>query len=127
MLFRDHVIYLVREEAYLGRKQTILAAEPGPFDDFTPRLSGDVRDTHDARAMLRSMPALIITIMCSSRSYSSSSAFSVGAMLLAASRASNVLSRSVISGMGAKDAICSADGLFAKVQNVPVDVRRQWW
>jgi hypothetical protein len=36
MLLSDHVIDLVREEAHLRRKQTVLAAVSGPFDDLTP-------------------------------------------------------------------------------------------
>lgn len=37
MLCRDHVIYLVWEEAYLCREQTILASSSGPLDDLTPQ------------------------------------------------------------------------------------------
>ena len=50
MLFSNHMIDLVREEAYLAGQQTEFTAVSCPFDDLTSQSCGDSGDAHDACA-----------------------------------------------------------------------------
>ena len=50
MLLSNHVIDLVREEAYLAGQQTEFTAVTCPFDDLTSQSWGDSGEAHDACA-----------------------------------------------------------------------------
>jgi hypothetical protein len=78
VLFYYYMIYLVREEGYFSREQTVFATIPRVFDDVAAQGRGNICHTPRAPVRCWRLPDFIITITCSSLSYSSSSAFSAG-------------------------------------------------
>ncbi|NJO82845.1 MAG: DUF87 domain-containing protein [Blastochloris sp.] len=108
---------LLANFAKIGLSQAVWQDAPAQVEIGSFRLSGDWR-SHFPEAYHGRLPALISTIRCSIRSYSSNSACSTGFRVACALRASKVRRRACTSVGGVNAAICSGEGLPARKSRI---------
>ena len=84
MFLCDDVIHCMWEESYTGWKQAILATLSGPLYYEPAEFRWHIGHAHGALVREESAPAFNKISKCSMRSYSSSSAISVGVIAPAA-------------------------------------------
>jgi len=78
VFLRDDVVNFMREESHTDWKQALLAVLSSPLYYKPAEFYGNIAQAHWAPVREGSVPALSITMRCSMRSYSSSSAISAG-------------------------------------------------